>query len=163
MSENSATKASNTLLDELQVRFQPWVHLASEHLKFRSKEWALRTQLEVAASNPFASHEQVWEDFATKLEEGVLAENEWRDATRCFGELCQVTGKPFDKDFWHKQWSDETSGRKNLKKDKRESRPHLQKAAELLGKHWRETLDRAISEWEIREIAKHRNALRDEL
>lgn len=51
----------------------------------------------------------------------------------------------------------------NLKKDKRESRPHLQKAAELLGKHWRETLDRAISEWEIREIAKHRNALRDEL
>lgn len=163
MSENSAKKASNTLLDELQVRFQPWVHLASEHLKFRSEEWALRTQLEVAASNPFASHEQVWEDFATKLEQGVLAENEWRDATRCFGELCQVTGKPFDKDFWHKQWSDETSGRKNLKKDKRESRPHLQNAAELLGKHWRETLDRAISEWEIREIAKHRNALRDEL
>lgn len=163
MSENSAKKASSTLLDELQVRFRPWIHVASEHLKFRSEEWAIRTQLEVAASNPFASHEQIWEDFATKLEQGVLAENEWRDATRCFGELCQVTGKPFDKDFWHKQWSDETSGRKNLKKDKRESRPHLQNAAELLGKQWRETLDRAISEWESREIAKRRNSLRDEL
>lgn len=163
MTENSAKLAASTLLDELQVNFQPWIHVASEHVQFRSEEWAMRTQLEVAVGNPFASYEQVWEDFATKLEQGVLAENEWRDATRCFGELCQVTGKPFDKDFWHKQWSDETSGRKNLNKNKKDSRPHLQNAAELLGKQWRETLDRAISEWEIQEIAKRRNALRDEL
>lgn len=163
MTENSAKMAASTLLDELQVRFQPWIHLASEHVKFRSQEWAIRTQLDVAASNPFASHEQIWEDFATKLGHGVFAEDEWHSATRCFGELCQVTGKPFDKDFWHKQWNDEPSGRKNLKKDKRESLPHLQNAAELLGKQWRETLDKAISEWEMREIAKRRNALRDEL
>lgn len=163
MTENSAKKASSTLLDELQVRFQPWIHVASEHVKFRSEEWAIRTQLEVAAGNPFASHEQVWEDFVTKLEHGVLTEDKWHCATQCFGELSQVTGKPFDKDFWHKQWSDETSGIKNLKKDKRESRPQFLNAAKLLGKQWRETLDKAISEWEMREIAKRRNALKDEL
>ncbi|MCY4745650.1 VWA domain-containing protein [Pelomonas sp. UHG3] len=117
----------------------------------------------MAAHNPFGPHEQAWEDFVARVEHGALAEDEWRNAVQCFGELCHSRGKPFDKDFWRKQFSDETSEQESNKTHKGKTRPHIESAAGLLGIQWRETLDRAISEWEIQEIARRRDALRHEL
>ena len=163
MPQNAAKAAAHDLLDDLQARFPLCSQIANEHVKLRSEEWARRTQLEVAADNPFASQEQDWEDFVAKAAQGRVPEEEWRSATQCFGDLCQVTGKPFDPDFWHKHASGEASEHQNQNEQKDEPREKLQTAARLLGIQWREALDRAIGEWELREIARRRNALRNEL
>ena len=163
MPENAAKAAARTLLHDLQVRFPLWPQGAIEQVNFRAEEWVRRTQLEVAADNPFGSHEQVWEDFVAKVEHGALLEEEWRSVIQCFGDLCKATGKPFDLTFWRKQASDAASERQNQTELNDESRPRRQTAAGLLRIQWRETLDRAISEWEFQEIAKRRDVLRNEL
>ncbi|MBT3068789.1 VWA domain-containing protein [Rhodoferax sp. U11-2br] len=163
MPANAAKAAAITLMDDLQAKFPLWPQVAEEHVKFRAEEWTRRTQLELAADNPFASHEQDWEDFVAKVDMVVIQEEEWRSATQCFGELCQATGKPFDQAFWHKQVSDEASESQDKRELKGKSREHLQTAAGLLSIRWREVLDRAISEWELQEIARRRDTLRNEL
>lgn len=163
MLENGAKAAALSLLGDLQAKFPMRPQVATEHVKLRTEEWARRTQLDVAAGNPFASHEQKWEDFVAKADQGVIREEEWHSATGCFGELCLKAGKPFDSAFWHKLVSDATLERQNPNKHKGKSRSHLQTAASLLGNQWREILDQAISEWEIQEIARRRDALRSEL
>lgn len=163
MPGNGAKAAALSLLDELQAKFPFRTRVATEHVKLRTEEWARRTQLEVAAGSPFASHEQKWEDFVAKANQEVMREEEWHSATSCFGELCREAGKPFDPAFWRKLVNDETLERQNQKRHKGKSHLHLQTAASVLGNQWRETLDRAISEWEIQEIARRRDALQSEL
>lgn len=163
MPQNAAKAAAHDLLDDLQARFPWWSQVANEHLKLRSEEWARRTQLEVAADNPFAPQEQDYEDFVAKAAQWGVPEDDWLTATQCFRDLCQVTGKPFDPDFWHKHASGEASRHQNQNEQKGEPRENLQTVVRLLGIHWRETLDRAIVEWELREIARRRDALRNEL
>lgn len=163
MLEKVVKAAALSLLDDLQAKFPLRPQVATEQVKLRVEEWARRTQIEVAAGNPFAPHELAFENFVAKADQGVIAEEEWHPATCRFGELCQAAGRPFDQAFWYKLATNEASERQKQKKHKGTSRSRLQTAAGLLGIQWRETLDRAISEWEIREIARQRDALRDEL
>lgn len=163
MSDTSAKAAANALLDDLQARFPSWPQGAADHVKFRTEEWVRRTQIEVAADNPFAMYEQDWESFVAKADQGAILEEEWLAATKCFGELSQATGIPFDPAFWHKQARREASEHQSQKELTDEPRQKLQTAAVLLGIQWREVLDRAISAWELHEIARRRDLLRSEL
>lgn len=164
MSENSAISAVNDLLADLQVRFPMCAnHAAMEHVKLRSEEWGFRTQLALAAENPFAAHEHDWEVLAAKVGQGAILEDEFLAAAKCYGDLCQEAGYPYDPSFWHKQVQEDGSQDLSTERDAGEQNSKLQTATDLLEIKWREALDRARSEWELLEIARRRDALRKEL
>jgi len=156
--------AAQDLLDDLGGRFPLSVRCgAQEHLQLRTEEWALRTQVELAAENPFVAHEQDWEDLAAKLGRGALHESEYLAAAACYGEFCQAAGYPFEAGFWAESVQGESPSRRGKARPEAVSQSKLETAAQLLGIKWREVLDRAGGEWELREIARRREALHQEL
>lgn len=158
----TAKAKAQDLVDDLLNRPTFEVNQAAkEHVQLRSEEWAWRTQLELAAENPFAPHEQNWEAFAAKVDQGPILEDAFLTASKCYGDLCQAAGYPFDPSFWHKHAR--VSPRDGKAQSNDEQHPKLQTAAGLLGIKWREALDRACNEWELEAIARRRDALRKEL
>lgn len=160
----SVTFATQDLLDDLRARFPLNVSSeAQEQLQLRAEEWALRTQLELASERPFVSHERECQIWIDKIGRGEASEEEYLAATTRFGEFCQLAGRPFDLDFWQQQVKgDDPSHHGNVQLE-REQHLKLRTAVGLLGIKWRETLDRAQSEWELEEIFRRREILRKEL
>lgn len=160
----SAKAAAQDLLNDLRGQVPPELSCgAREHLQLRAEEWALSTQVELAAANPVASHEQDWEVLAAKIDQGVVREAGYLAATERYAELCRVFGYPFDPAFWQKQARGGGPLRRGSARFAGEQHARLQAAAGLLGIKWREALDRARSEWELKEVARRREALREEL
>lgn len=165
MSAQTAQFSAKELLSDLYKKFPSSMAVAvNVHVQQRAEEWVLRTQLELSAENPFDLHELHWKTWSTKFEQGTDLVDEYLAATACYGDLCQVTGQPFDPAFWNKYVSREKAqpnrGEERLSND---SPSKLLTAAGLLSIKWREEIDRARSEWELKEIARRRDALREEL
>jgi uncharacterized protein with von Willebrand factor type A (vWA) domain len=159
-----AADAAQDLLDDLGGRFPQVINSgAQRHLQVRCEEWALENQLELAVANPFALHEQKWEILSAKVAQGAVQESDYLDAAKCYGELCQVTGYPFNSRFWQNRLSDDAPSRRDKTRFESKRHPKFQTAAGLLGIKWREAVDRARSEWEFKEIARRREVLRNEL
>lgn len=152
------------LLDDLGDRFNlDAAHIAQEHLKLRAEEWVLKTRVELEVKNPFAVHTQNWEDLSEKLNRGTLHKSSCLAAISCYGEFCQAAGYPFDARFWEKAITEGRSARRTETRSECDQQLQLQTPAELLHANWREALERARGEWELKEITQRREALREEL
>lgn len=163
MLKNTTQAIALALVNDLQATSPSWTDAARDHVTLRSEEWARQTQREILANNPFVSREQELAQFAGLVDQQAISKEEWRTAVQRFDELCRLSGRPFNPTFWEEQHIDQASTQKRGKKAKTESHQQARRAAGLLVDQWRETLDRAISAWELQEVTQRRAALRNEL
>lgn len=132
---------------------------AREHILRRVEDWKFGTRLDLAAADPFAELEAKLNAWGSSVNQGNFTETEFSAALGRYAPLCRAVGYPFDAAFWHRQVSAKATSRK----EKIGSKSKLQSTGELLQAEWRKVLDRARSEWELKEIQRRRECFIQEL
>lgn len=162
MSVSPVSAASDIISTDVQSSYSALLDCAPSfrnHIDDLIRAWGLETNTALAKDTPFSSQERSFLQWKERLDPPSISEIELCKATDHYVAFCKETGHPANESFWRNQFksrSPEITASTKFADD-------IAISARLLSTEWQKRLDKARSEWELREIAARRAALMAEI